>query len=425
MPQVSPEEDNGRIPTHLLRQVREFLQGGADAGADRLATGSRSAGRLFQRRDAGRGLSRLQRDGRGAGALPRRHGSVAVGRHPRLPRRDRPASSGRKPPAERREIWRWILFDNHKLTSYTATLRFMRIIAKTGETPVTDFLDKRARAAWDMLDRQLADRDFVIGDRPTIADLSLCGYLFYDGEIGIEPADYPALPALADADPRPARLEAPVRIDAGGAAAAARDLRLPTDPGNARWPTPSSTIMSAPRAAGARRTARCIGDHRQPRRAGARRDRRAEPRSTAAAVGDVILGCVDPIGEAGGDVAQERGRSPPASPTPCPACRSTATAPPGSTRSTSPRAAVKSGDHDLVIAGGVESMSRVGIGASGGAWPVDPIGRHPLLLHAAGRLGRPDRHQIRLQPHRRRRAMRSKARSGRRRPGTAAASTAR
>ena len=102
---------------------------------------------------------------------------------------------GAKSPAERREIWRWILFDNHKLTSYTATLRFMRSIARTGETEVTDFLHKRATAAWSILDRHLQDRDFVVGGRPTIADLSLSGYLFYDGEIGIETADYPALAA--------------------------------------------------------------------------------------------------------------------------------------------------------------------------------------------------------------------------------------
>ena len=35
-------------------------------------------------------------------------------------------------------------------------------------------------------------------------------------------------------------------------------------------------------------------------------------------------------------------------------------------------AQVMSSQHDLTVAGGVESMSRVGIGASGGAWPVDP-----------------------------------------------------
>jgi glutathione S-transferase len=102
---------------------------------------------------------------------------------------------GPETPAERREIWRWILFDNHKLTSYTATLRFMRGIAKTGETPVTEFLDKRARNAWGVLDRQLVTNDFVIGPRPTIADLSLCGYLFFDGEHGIDMADYPAIAA--------------------------------------------------------------------------------------------------------------------------------------------------------------------------------------------------------------------------------------
>jgi len=35
-------------------------------------------------------------------------------------------------------------------------------------------------------------------------------------------------------------------------------------------------------------------------------------------------------------------------------------------------AEVMSGQHEMTIGGGAESMSRVGIGASGGAWPVDP-----------------------------------------------------
>lgn len=102
---------------------------------------------------------------------------------------------GPESPAERREIWRWILFDNHKLTSYTATLRFMRGIAKTGETSVTDFLHKRATAAWGILDNHLSDRSFVVAERPTIADFSLCGYLFFDGEHGIDMKDYPEIAA--------------------------------------------------------------------------------------------------------------------------------------------------------------------------------------------------------------------------------------
>jgi len=35
-------------------------------------------------------------------------------------------------------------------------------------------------------------------------------------------------------------------------------------------------------------------------------------------------------------------------------------------------AQVMSGQHDMTVGGGVESMSRIGLGASGGAWPVDP-----------------------------------------------------
>ena len=48
---------------------------------------------------------------------------------------------------ERYEILRWMFFDNHKFTSYYATLRFQFGIQKTGETPVTEFLRARATAA--------------------------------------------------------------------------------------------------------------------------------------------------------------------------------------------------------------------------------------------------------------------------------------
>ena len=66
-------------------------------------------------------------------------------------------------------------------------------------------------------------------------------------------------------------------------------------------------------------------------------------------------------------------------------------------------AEVMSGQHEMTIGGGVESMSRVGIGASGGAWPIDPsIARHDLFC-AAGHLRRPDRDQIWLLARRRRR----------------------
>jgi glutathione S-transferase len=92
---------------------------------------------------------------------------------------------------ERREILRWLLFDNHKLTSYTATYRFLRTYAKEPDPAVVKEFAKRAETAWGVLNVHLAGRSFVVGDRPTIADLSLCGYLFWDDELGVDWDTYP------------------------------------------------------------------------------------------------------------------------------------------------------------------------------------------------------------------------------------------
>ena len=66
---------------------------------------------------------------------------------------DKARKFGPKSEDERREIMRWILFDNHKFTSYAATLRFMLTFMKTGETPVTEFLRVRVNGAYGVLDR--------------------------------------------------------------------------------------------------------------------------------------------------------------------------------------------------------------------------------------------------------------------------------
>jgi glutathione S-transferase len=98
---------------------------------------------------------------------------------------------GAKDDRERREILRWLLFDNQKLTSYTATYRFMRAFVEHPDKAVMAEFRKRAETAWGVLNAHLADRHYVAGDALTIADLSLCGYLFFDDEIGVDWNDYP------------------------------------------------------------------------------------------------------------------------------------------------------------------------------------------------------------------------------------------
>jgi acetyl-CoA C-acetyltransferase len=88
-------------------------------------------------------------------------------------------------------------------------------------------------------------------------------------------------------------------------------------------------------------------------------------------VDDVVLGCVDPIGEAGGDIARAAalvagyGNE-------VPGVQINRFCASGLDAINFAAAQVMAGQHDVTIGGGVESMSRVGIGASGGAWPVDP-----------------------------------------------------
>jgi glutathione S-transferase len=87
---------------------------------------------------------------------------------------------------ERREILRWLLWDNHKLTSYIASLRFLMKFVPEEKTDqhVIAWLSKRAGAALTVLDRHLFTQEWVAADRVTIADLSCVGYLYYDHEFG-------------------------------------------------------------------------------------------------------------------------------------------------------------------------------------------------------------------------------------------------
>lgn len=101
---------------------------------------------------------------------------------------------GWKDDAERREILRWLLWDNHKLTGYTATYRFLRVLAvPPPDAAVTAEFRKRAELAWKVLDAHLGERRYIVGDRLTIADLSACGYLFFDDELGVDWKDYPGI----------------------------------------------------------------------------------------------------------------------------------------------------------------------------------------------------------------------------------------
>ena len=102
-------------------------------------------------------------------------------------------------PGDRLEVLRWQLWDNHKLSSQAGTCRFLIHFLpedkRAAQAPVIAFLQGRLAAAYDVLDRRLAGRDWLVGDGPTIADLSCCGYLYYPEPFGFARADWPHIDA--------------------------------------------------------------------------------------------------------------------------------------------------------------------------------------------------------------------------------------
>jgi len=92
-------------------------------------------------------------------------------------------SFGGESEEDRLEVLRWILFDNHKFTSYFATYRFMKSFGASRPDPViTEWLKGRIDGAFAIVDKHLAANRFIVGDAPTIADFSMSAYLFYPAD---------------------------------------------------------------------------------------------------------------------------------------------------------------------------------------------------------------------------------------------------
>lgn len=100
-------------------------------------------------------------------------------------------------PEEKREILRWLLWDNHKFTATIAIHRFLTnfLPAHQRQPDVIAFHAARQKSAMKVLERHLANRQWVVGTGPTIADFSLCGYLYYPEDFGFDRAEWPHVDA--------------------------------------------------------------------------------------------------------------------------------------------------------------------------------------------------------------------------------------
>jgi glutathione S-transferase len=100
-------------------------------------------------------------------------------------------------PEDKYEVLRWVLWDNHKMSSQAGVTRFLMNFLPEEKRPqdVIGFLQGRLKAAYAVLDNHLEGRDWIAGNSLTIADISNCGYLFYDEPFGFDRKDWPHIDA--------------------------------------------------------------------------------------------------------------------------------------------------------------------------------------------------------------------------------------
>ncbi|UWR04163.1 glutathione S-transferase [Ruegeria conchae] len=104
---------------------------------------------------------------------------------------------GGKDRDENYEIFRWVLWDNHKLSSMAGLTRFLiNFLPEKHRNPdVIAFNQGRLKAAYQTLNAHLDGRDWIVGNGVTNADISCCGYLYYPEPFGFDRADWPNIDA--------------------------------------------------------------------------------------------------------------------------------------------------------------------------------------------------------------------------------------
>lgn len=101
---------------------------------------------------------------------------------------------------DRREVLRWLFWDNHKMSGLVGSTRFLGNFLPPDRRPaeVIAFQQSRLNTSYRILDSHLAGRDWIAGQDVTIADLACCGYLYYPEPFGFARADWPQIDRWLD-----------------------------------------------------------------------------------------------------------------------------------------------------------------------------------------------------------------------------------
>lgn len=106
-------------------------------------------------------------------------------------------TTGKLTGATPRDVLRWTIFDNQKISGMAGPLRFLMnfIPEEKRNADVISFLAGRLKASLIVLETELTNRDWLAGDALSCADISCAGYLFYEEPFTFQRTAYPAIDA--------------------------------------------------------------------------------------------------------------------------------------------------------------------------------------------------------------------------------------
>jgi glutathione S-transferase len=101
--------------------------------------------------------------------------------------------------AERAQVYRWMFFEQSAVLPTIAMLRFR---AATGRADLDDPAEaaslRMSRGVAGTVEAHLADREYFVAERLTLADLALFGYMHLAHEAGVDTSSLPALQAWVE-----------------------------------------------------------------------------------------------------------------------------------------------------------------------------------------------------------------------------------
>jgi glutathione S-transferase len=95
---------------------------------------------------------------------------------------------------------RWLFWDAQKGSGQQGSLRFLMNFLPEAKRPqeAIAWLKGRVLTALKTLERHMEGREWIVGDRPSLADFACCGYLYYPEPFGFDRTEFPNLDRWLD-----------------------------------------------------------------------------------------------------------------------------------------------------------------------------------------------------------------------------------